>query len=29
MRETVGLIRDCKQLYPPPWVGNGPSAFVA
>ena len=28
MREAVGLIRDRKQLYPPPWVGNAPSAFV-
>jgi hypothetical protein len=28
MREAVGLIRDRKQLYPPPWVGEAPSAFV-
>ena len=28
MREAVGLIRERKQLVPPPWVGNAPSAFV-
>jgi protease PrsW len=28
MREAVGLIRERKQLYPPPWVGNAPSAFA-
>ncbi len=28
MREAAGLIRDRQQLYPPPWVGNAPSAFV-
>jgi hypothetical protein len=27
MREAVGLIRERKQLVPPPWV-DGPSAFV-
>jgi len=29
MRETAGLIRERKQLYPPPWVGNAPSVFVS
>ena len=28
MREAVGLIRERKQLVPPPWVGPAPSAFV-
>jgi RsiW-degrading membrane proteinase PrsW (M82 family) len=28
MREAVGLIRGRGQLYPPPWVGDSPSAFV-
>lgn len=28
MREAVGSIRERGQLFPPPWVGNGPSAFV-
>jgi protease PrsW len=28
MREAVAMIRDQKQLFPPPWVGDEPSAFV-
>jgi RsiW-degrading membrane proteinase PrsW (M82 family) len=28
MREAVTLIRERDQLYPPPWVGDDPSAFV-
>jgi RsiW-degrading membrane proteinase PrsW (M82 family) len=28
MREAVTSIRERGQLYPPPWVGHGPSAFV-
>jgi RsiW-degrading membrane proteinase PrsW (M82 family) len=28
MREAVASIRRRKQLYPPPWVGDAPSAFV-
>ncbi|HEY6791323.1 MAG TPA: PrsW family glutamic-type intramembrane protease [Trebonia sp.] len=28
MREAVTLIRGREQLFPPPWVGDGPSAFV-
>ena len=27
-REAVTLIRGRDQLFPPPWVGDGPSAFV-
>jgi hypothetical protein len=28
MHEAVALIRGRGQLYPPPWVGDSPSAFV-
>ena len=28
MREAVTLIRERDQLFPPPWVGDDPSAFV-
>jgi protease PrsW len=28
MREAVALIRSRGQLFPPPWVGDAPSAFV-
>ena len=28
MREAVSLIRERDQLFPPPWVGDDPSAFV-
>jgi hypothetical protein len=28
MREAVTLIRGREQLFPPPWVGDDPSAFV-
>jgi RsiW-degrading membrane proteinase PrsW (M82 family) len=28
MREAVASIRERKQLFPPPWVGHAPSAFV-
>jgi RsiW-degrading membrane proteinase PrsW (M82 family) len=28
MRESAAAIRERKQLYPPPWVGDVPSAFV-
>lgn len=28
MRDAATLIRDREQLFPPPWVGNSPSAFV-
>jgi hypothetical protein len=28
MRAAVDAIRAHEQLYPPPWVGEAPSAFV-
>lgn len=28
MRDAATLIRDREQLFPPPWVGDAPSAFV-
>jgi protease PrsW len=29
MRDSSAFIRDRKQLYPPPWVGDDPSVFVS